>query len=731
MTSVTSSLPTIQHFPDNCQLQGVSNFLAFTDHVISLAYGNGLFGYLDGSIARPAGNNLPQLLAAGAAGGAVHPVATLVNSTTPSLAEWCLRNARLAYIIYINVKDPRAIGLKPDDSANTLWVKLQAKFNTQTAAIQIIARKRIDAHIFAKTDRFNDYFNGLNCLKSEAIAVGCSIDDDALVAKFLSRLDESQMWIIQQWASKTYDEIAAGLTEYQLHKDIISGTSLSLPPSNVVSSALAVSVPTGHHPRSTLVCYNCSRRGHSISRCWAPGGGAEGKAPQGYRPPKTTTTTAAAVTASTLLSTSTTTAPSTLSTIYDLGSDLKGTTTTSPAVQFVIDCLNLRHRGEASSLLDCHWDATDGGSSVHGEAHVFVTAKLNGNSSPTYLDSGASECCVWDRGRFSTFIARKAFRRMAAEGSGGQFEIEGYGIAHFAVRTRSGKLISDGGSLHPFFRDEFTLNPDFRRKGICWRLGWGSNGGERPQDWRFRPELQSKLVLGHSTNHNRFAHINTNTVSLMKRKNLVDGLEITDGNLCGCCEACLLGKAIHRPFDAIVMPSTEVLERVSLDLWGRARTRSLGGAYYLLVAVDDATGIPDPYFSATKDALLILELVKNFVVKAEKQTEKKLTRFCIDLGREFDNKLFDDYAASIGVIVEKIPKDSSAANGMVERANWTVISNVRTMIEDSDLGYEFWAEATSSFCYVKSMVPTSRVPGVIPIQKWFPNHARINVSHLR
>ncbi|KAF5368802.1 hypothetical protein D9757_012286 [Collybiopsis confluens] len=187
MTSVTSSLPTIQHFPDNRQLQGVSKFLAFTDHVVSLAYGNGLFGYLDGSIARPAGNNLPQLLAAGAAGGAVHPVATLVNSTTLSLTEWCFRDARLASIIYINVKDPRAIGLKPDDSANTLWVKLQAKFNTQTAAIQTIARKHIDAHIFAKTDPFDDYFNGLNRLKSEAIAVGCSIDDDALVAQFLSR----------------------------------------------------------------------------------------------------------------------------------------------------------------------------------------------------------------------------------------------------------------------------------------------------------------------------------------------------------------------------------------------------------------------------------------------------------------------------------------------------------------------------------------------------------------
>ncbi|KAF5368809.1 hypothetical protein D9757_012288 [Collybiopsis confluens] len=365
------------------------------------------------------------------------------------------------------------------------------------------------------------------------------------------------MWIIQQWAGKTYDKISTGLTEYQLHKDIISGTSLSPPPpSNVVSSALAASVPTGHHPRSTLVCYNCSCRG-----------------------------------------------------------------------------------------------------------------------------------------------------------SGGQFEIEGYGIAHFAVCTRSGKVNSFQTAA--LFTPSFTMNllsiPTFDAKRFVGAWGGGvmevkdpktgsviidgkvaiSEGSRRLYEVEVLPHTlasSSALSTGVAVHagarslnkpcslamwHNRFAHINTNAVSLMKWKNLVDGLEITDSNLCGRCEV------------------------------------------------------------STKDALSILEWLKNFVVKAEKQTKKKLKHFHIDLGREFDNKLFDDYAASIGVIVEKIPKDSSAANGMVERANRTVISNARTMIEDSDLGYEFWAEATSLFCYVKSMVPTSRVPGVISIQKWFPNHARINVSHLR
>ncbi|KAJ3836800.1 hypothetical protein F5878DRAFT_540682, partial [Lentinula raphanica] len=87
--------------------------------------------------------------------------------------------------------------------------------------------------------------------------------------------------------------------------------------------------------------------------------------------------------------------------------------------------------------------------------------------------------------------------------------------------------------------------------------------------------------------HNRFCHINTNVIALMKRRDLVNGLDITDANLCGKCEACMTAKATRRPFDSIVTPANQVLFRISLDLWGKARTMSLGGAFYMMLAVDD------------------------------------------------------------------------------------------------------------------------------------------------
>lgn len=47
-----------------------------------------------------------------------------------------------------------------------------------------------------------------------------------------------------------------------------------------VSDALAT-----HTGRKVIRCLNCKRNGHSIERCWAAGGGQEGKAPQGWKAP--------------------------------------------------------------------------------------------------------------------------------------------------------------------------------------------------------------------------------------------------------------------------------------------------------------------------------------------------------------------------------------------------------------------------------------------------------------
>ena len=86
----------------------------------------------------------------------------------------------------------------------------------------------------------------------------------------------------------------------------------------------------------------------------------------------------------------------------------------------------------------------------------------------------------------------------------------------------------------------------------------------------------------------------------------------------------------------------------------------------MLLACDDSTDIPFPYFSSNKDGTTILQEVQEFMEMAEQQMERKVKRFCIDMGQEFDNKVMDEWCAGRGILIEKVPKVSSAANGQVE-----------------------------------------------------------------
>ncbi|KAJ3827037.1 hypothetical protein F5880DRAFT_1475246, partial [Lentinula raphanica] len=123
--STSNSLPPIQIFVETRQLDSVVNFLSFSDSIVSITRGYGLEGYIDGTIPRPAANVAPSLLAAGTTPGQpVIPSPTANNLVTPTLEEWDIRNARVAALIYLNVKDPRGIGLNPNMTSLEMWNKI-------------------------------------------------------------------------------------------------------------------------------------------------------------------------------------------------------------------------------------------------------------------------------------------------------------------------------------------------------------------------------------------------------------------------------------------------------------------------------------------------------------------------------------------------------------------------------------------------------------------------------
>ncbi len=60
--------------------------------------------------------------------------------------------------------------------------------------------------------------------------------------------------------------------------------------------------------------------------------------------------------------------------------------------------------------------------------------------------------------------------------------------------------------------------------------------------------------------HRRLTHCSPLTIKEMSKGNLIDGLNISDTDLCGKCEDCVLGRQVCRPFDGSTEKGFDPLE---------------------------------------------------------------------------------------------------------------------------------------------------------------------------
>lgn len=150
----------------------------------------------------------------------------------------------------------------------------------------------------------------------------------------------------------------------------------------------------------------------------------------------------------------------------------------------------------------------------------------------------------------------------------------------------------------------------------------------------------------------------------------------------------------------------------------------------MMLVSDGGTSMKFPMYLKTKTGQAVTDSFALFHVKAENQTGEKIKCVRFDLGREFDNQIFLGYCAKFGIRVDKVPKDSSSANGHVEQGNHTVIAGARTQMIESGLPHAFWAESCTAYCYMLGFMPSTRHPGKVPLEVWYKK-GKLNVSHIR
>lgn len=198
--------------------------------------------------------------------------------------------------------------------------------------------------------------------------------------------------------------------------------------------------------------------------------------------------------------------------------------------------------------------------------------------------------------------------------------------------------------------------------------------------------------------HRRFCHINSKDVCNTSQNNSVRGLPPLKQETVNC-DPCKIAKSRTKSFKSIgQIRSTRPLELVHMDLCGPMQTTAIGGHRYFLTITDDFSRKVTVY--PVKEKSDVFSCFNGYLKRVERFLNSKIVSVRTDNGLEFCNSQFETLFEENGIRSERTNTYSPQQNGVSERYNYTATDGIKTLLKDSGLGNQFWAEALFCFTYV-------------------------------
>jgi hypothetical protein len=224
--------------------------------------------------------------------------------------------------------------------------------------------------------------------------------------------------------------------------------------------------------------------------------------------------------------------------------------------------------------------------------------------------------------------------------------------------------------------------------------------------------------------HQRYGHINHLDLLLLQKKNMVEGLPMLK-NENVACDGCALGKMHKDEFPSnLDRKKRYVLDLVHTDVCGPMQTRSLGGAFYFLLFIDDCTRYTWVYFLRRKSDAF--EYFKEFRTMVGKQKGKSIKILHSNQGGEYKSRDFNKYCKDHGIVQLFTIPHTPQHNGVAERKNRTLVECARSMIKGKNLSNSFWVEAINTTVYLKNRSPTRCLDNVTPFKALYGSKPAIH-----
>ncbi|KAE9384114.1 hypothetical protein BT96DRAFT_950794 [Gymnopus androsaceus JB14] len=283
MTSGNSSL-NVPTFPEASQLLGQDTWRAFKDRVELNVEVRGLKGYLDGSIPKP--TSAMYIYTA--------QTSSLPDSQFPSPSEWTQRERMVASIIYLNCTDPIGIGIERANTSSKTWTYLLKKYESRDEQRIHIADTTLREHKFnPDTTSMEDHEKKMRNLLRSLHNLGGTCNDHQFRLIVIASMPDTWKDYILNVPGIFSSEAFTYLHRLYLDKvgrtnggedDYVKKQVAALFAKHLATQAASSSTPTPKRERPICTNPPCPTKvGHTIDRCWAKGGGAEGKAPKSWK----------------------------------------------------------------------------------------------------------------------------------------------------------------------------------------------------------------------------------------------------------------------------------------------------------------------------------------------------------------------------------------------------------------------------------------------------------------
>ncbi|KAJ0586507.1 putative RNA-directed DNA polymerase [Helianthus annuus] len=359
-----------------------------------------------------------------------------------------------------------------------------------------------------------------------------------------------------------------------------------------------------------------------------------------------------------------------------------------------------------------------------------------------YLDSGCSNHMTGNNGMFVKLD--ESLQKEVRTGDDKRLEVQGIGEVMISIKGQNKKvknvfyvkglkhnLLSVGQLLQKGYKVEFLkeqcIIKDMNNRVI------GVIKMTNNKMFPLNPDNDISLALSMTSTdtstlwHERFGHVNFDTLVEMGNKELVRGIPKITKNL-NICEGCISGKHARKPFPKKSMWQTDTpLQIVHSDICGPMKTESIGGCRYFITFIDDFTRKTWVYFLKLKSEAL--SYFKQFRALVENQSDHKIKTLRSDRGGEYCSKVFQEYLGTNGIYHQLTNSYTPQQNGVAKRKNRTLMELSRSMLNMKKLPNSYWAEAVACTTYILNQTITKTRPNVTPYEAW--NGRKPSVGHFK